>query len=155
RTPATIEYLRNDPMRSAIAVPIAIAGRPTSALILEASSYRSWSGTDVARLRLLAGTLAGALYRSRQEQALRYSRENVERLTALIQSESDQVRTEHGPETAFMEIIGSSQRLREALACVEGVAPTNSTVLLLGETGTGKELFARAIHRRSQRRASM
>ncbi|HSE24576.1 MAG TPA: sigma 54-interacting transcriptional regulator, partial [Pyrinomonadaceae bacterium] len=46
----------------------------------------------------------------------------------------------------FQEIIGSSPALNLALAEVERVAPTDSTVLILGETGTGKELIARAIH---------
>ena len=54
-------------------------------------------------------------------------------------------------ETAFKEIIGSSSSLKLALAEVERVAPTDSTVLVLGETGTGKELIARAIHKLSAR----
>ena len=52
----------------------------------------------------------------------------------------------------FEEIIGDSPALRHMLADVENVAPTDSTVLILGETGTGKELIARAIHRLSKRR---
>src|SRR5262245_19884144 len=52
----------------------------------------------------------------------------------------------------FNDIIGDSVRLRSALDCLVQVAPFNSTVLLLGETGTGKELFARALHERSPRR---
>lgn len=51
----------------------------------------------------------------------------------------------------FSEIVGSSSTLREALDLVRTVAPTDSTVLILGETGTGKELIARAIHSRSMR----
>ena len=51
------------------------------------------------------------------------------------------------PECAFKEIIGHSPALKSALVDVERVAPTDSTVLVLGETGTGKELIARAIHR--------
>src|SRR5438128_12472395 len=51
------------------------------------------------------------------------------------------------------EIVGSSEPLRQVLAQVEKVAPTVSTVLILGETGTGKELIARAIHGRSKRSA--
>src|SRR5690349_11663921 len=51
----------------------------------------------------------------------------------------------------FEEIVGSSAPLRRVLAQVEKVAPTVSTVLILGETGTGKELIARAIHNRSKR----
>src|SRR5262249_2126319 len=51
----------------------------------------------------------------------------------------------------FEEIVGSSESLRLALVQVSKVAPTDSTVLILGETGTGKELIARAIHNRSRR----
>src|SRR5207248_6822728 len=53
----------------------------------------------------------------------------------------------------FEEIVGSSEALRQVLVQVSKVAPTDSTVLVLGETGTGKELIARAIHKRSSRRA--
>jgi formate hydrogenlyase transcriptional activator len=53
----------------------------------------------------------------------------------------------------FEEIVGSSEPLRNILSYVARVAPTNSTVLILGETGTGKELIARAIHNRSSRSA--
>jgi transcriptional regulator with GAF, ATPase, and Fis domain len=56
------------------------------------------------------------------------------------------------PTSYFAEIVGESPLLRTALARVEAVADTDSTVLLLGETGTGKELFARAIHDRGPRR---
>ena len=56
------------------------------------------------------------------------------------------------PEDQFDGIIGCSASLRDALAHVKIVAPTDSTVLLLGETGTGKELIARAVHNRSSRR---
>src|SRR5258705_12146121 len=51
----------------------------------------------------------------------------------------------------FEEIVGSSEPLRQVLVQVSKVAPTDSTVLVLGETGTGKELIARAIHNRSKR----
>jgi formate hydrogenlyase transcriptional activator len=58
---------------------------------------------------------------------------------------------DNGDAAAFAGIIGHSSGLRHVLQLVEMVAPTNTTVLLLGETGTGKELVARAIHERSQR----
>jgi len=57
------------------------------------------------------------------------------------------------PETGFPRIVGKSPALRQVLQLVEMVAPSDSTVLLLGETGTGKELIARAIHDRSHRKS--
>jgi len=51
----------------------------------------------------------------------------------------------------FEEIVGSSPALKTVLSSIVKVAPTNSTVLITGETGTGKELIARAIHKGSQR----
>src|SRR5581483_4036092 len=60
----------------------------------------------------------------------------------------EEIRSEHN----FEEIIGQSHVLKHALAQIETVAPTDSTVLVLGETGTGKELVARALHNLSSRR---
>jgi len=51
----------------------------------------------------------------------------------------------------FEEIVGSSRALKAVLARIAKVGPTDSTVFITGETGTGKELFARAVHKRSQR----
>src|SRR3984885_13049131 len=68
---------------------------------------------------------------------------------------SASVSCEHGDaEHRFEQIIGSSAPLKSVLIAVERVAPTNATVLVLGETGTGKELIAAAIHRSSPRSAS-
>src|SRR5215475_10168657 len=60
---------------------------------------------------------------------------------------------DHSGDSRFSEIVGHSAALRRVLQEVETVAPTDATVLLLGETGTGKEVLARAIHRRSRRSA--
>jgi len=73
--------------------------------------------------------------------------ENVRLFREKIYLE-EQIRSEMG----FEQIIGNSPALKQVLELVETVAPNDSTVLLLGETGTGKELIARAIHERSRRR---
>jgi PAS domain S-box-containing protein len=70
-----------------------------------------------------------------------------------LQQENTALRAEIGQSSRFEEIVGSSKPLRKVLAELGKVAPTDSTVLILGETGTGKELIARAIHRRSKRAA--
>src|SRR5882762_6818263 len=68
-----------------------------------------------------------------------------------VRNENLALREDIDRASMFEEIVGSSASLREVLAQVAKVAPTDSTVLLLGETGTGKELIARAIHKRSRR----
>jgi formate hydrogenlyase transcriptional activator len=67
------------------------------------------------------------------------------------QNENVALREEIERSSMFEEIVGSSEGLRQVLAQVSKVAPTDSTVLILGETGTGKELIARAIHNLSKR----
>jgi formate hydrogenlyase transcriptional activator len=68
-----------------------------------------------------------------------------------LRNENLALREEIDRSSMFEEIVGSSKPIRQLLKQVEKVAPTDSTVLILGETGTGKELIARALHRRSRR----
>jgi formate hydrogenlyase transcriptional activator len=68
-----------------------------------------------------------------------------------LQRENAALREELNQASMFEEIVGSSEPLRKVLSQVSKVAPTDSTVLILGQTGTGKELIARAIHKRSRR----
>jgi transcriptional regulator with GAF, ATPase, and Fis domain len=73
-------------------------------------------------------------------------------LFLTIASRSRQAMNDNGANDGFKDIIGSSRGLREVLDLVRAVAPTDSTALIQGETGTGKELVARAIHEHSPRR---
>jgi formate hydrogenlyase transcriptional activator len=68
-----------------------------------------------------------------------------------LRNENLELREEIDRTSMFEEIVGSCKPMRQVLEQVEKVAPSDSTVLLLGETGTGKELIARALHRRSKR----
>lgn len=70
-----------------------------------------------------------------------------------VRNENIMLREDMDRASMFEEIVGSSSALRKVLAQVSRVAPVDSTVLILGETGTGKELVARAIHKRSNRSA--
>jgi formate hydrogenlyase transcriptional activator len=89
--------------------------------------------------------------RKRSEAALAKAFEEIQSLKDRLQSENIALREEIDKASMFEEIVGSSEMIRQVLVQVSKVAPTDSTVLILGETGTGKELIARAIHRRSKR----
>ncbi len=78
--------------------------------------------------------------------------EEIARLKDHLQAENLYLQEELRESINFNEIVGSSPALRATLRRIEQVAPTDATVLILGETGTGKELVARAIHGRSRRR---
>jgi PAS domain S-box-containing protein len=76
----------------------------------------------------------------------------AERTIRSLSAQAEYLREEIAADHGFDEILGGSRALRSALRSVEQVAGTDATVLILGETGTGKELFARAIHNRSARK---
>src|SRR6202035_768973 len=77
--------------------------------------------------------------------------EDRKRAEQQLQNENVALRDEIDRASMFEEIVGSSQALHAVLSLLSKVAPTDSTVLITGETGTGKELVARAVHKRSQR----
>ena len=77
--------------------------------------------------------------------------EDRRRAEDKLRRENSALREELNQASMFEEIVGSSEPLRNVLSQIGKVAPTDSTVLILGQTGTGKELIARAIHKRSRR----
>ena len=85
------------------------------------------------------------------EGMLRKAFEEIEELRDQLRQENLALKEKIDQASMFEEIVGSSDGLRHVLIQVERVAPTDSTVLVTGETGTGKELVARAIHKRSKR----
>ena len=95
-------------------------------------------------LKALAGQLSIAVANALEHDAIVASRDQLAREQIYLREEIERT-------SMFEEIVGSSDALRRALVQVSKVAPTDSTVLILGETGTGKELLARAIHNRSRR----
>ncbi|HMX27712.1 MAG TPA: sigma 54-interacting transcriptional regulator, partial [Blastocatellia bacterium] len=104
-------------------------------------------------LKIFAARAAVELERTKAEAELRQAMEEIERLKNRLLAENIYLQEEIRREHNFEEIVGSSPALLQVLQQVERVAPTDATVLILGETGTGKELIARAIHNRSPRHA--
>jgi formate hydrogenlyase transcriptional activator len=125
-------------------IPLVSRGRPVGVLIVARRRQTLFTSEDVDFLTGASGAIAIAI-----ENALAY-REISELKDKLAQEKlylEEEIRSDSG----FERIIGRSTALKRVLQLVETVAPNDSTVLLLGETGTGKELVARAIHERSQR----
>jgi PAS domain S-box-containing protein len=89
--------------------------------------------------------------RKRAESGLEKAYEEIKRLKDHLHDENVVLKEQIDQVFMFEEIVGSSPALKTVLASIVKVAPTDSTVLITGETGTGKELIARAIHKSSQR----
>jgi formate hydrogenlyase transcriptional activator len=140
-------------IRSSLGVPGSVADRVVCALWLGCVRHHGeWATPLVERVRLIAEILATALQRSRHDRSLHAKPAEINRANPSVKG--DQVKLPIETETCgnLDEIIGNSQPLKVALERLRQVAPVDSTVILLGETGTGKELFARALHERSARR---
>ncbi|MBP1678721.1 MAG: sigma 54-dependent transcriptional regulator [Bacteroidetes bacterium] len=132
--------------KSSINIPIVIEGDVRYVLSVSSlAEYREWPGDLMPRLRLFGEILGNALIRTQREAEIRRLKESAEQENISLR-EVVQLQTEQG------EIIGKSDALQYVLYRLERVARTDATVLLLGETGVGKELFARAIHRSSGRK---
>jgi formate hydrogenlyase transcriptional activator len=104
-------------------------------------------------LKEFLGTAMDVTEQVQARIALENAFEEITRLKDRLHDENLALKEEIAQASMFEEVVGASAALRAVLSRVTKVAPTDSTVLLTGETGTGKELIARAIHQRSQRRS--
>ena len=114
---------------------------------------RTWPGPLVARFERVAQVFAKALARGQTERQLQTALDDLKRLRDQLQHDNVYLRDEIRERRNPTQIVGTSAALRRALDLVGQVAPTGATVLLLGETGTGKERIAAAIHELSPRRS--
>lgn len=130
--------------RSGASIPLIAHDRKLGVLGLASRRDDAFNRIDVDLLMNVAGQVALAV-----ENILQYKQ--IESLKNKLASEKGYLEEEIRTQYNFSEIVGESTALRGVLKQVETVAPTDSTVLLCGETGTGKELIARAIHNLSSR----
>jgi formate hydrogenlyase transcriptional activator len=134
-----------DGIRAYVSVPLIARGKAIGTLAVASTQAGRYSEGDAVFLQEVAGQIALAVANMQAYEEIAGLQARLQRENLYLQEE---IRSAHN----FDEMVGASAALRLVLHRVEQVAPTEATVLVLGETGTGKELIARAIHSRSGRR---
>src|SRR6266496_1127314 len=134
-----VRALVSDGVKSGMCVPLVSRNRALGTINVGSLRDHAFGQEDLDLLTQIANQIAIAV-----ENALAY--QQIAELKDKLSEEKlyleDEIRTEYN----FEEIIGESPALKRVLEQLQTVAPTDSTILVLGETGTGKELIARAIH---------
>ena len=132
-------------LRSLCAAPLIFSGKSLGTLSVVSQKKNEYSDADAEFLQEVAKQVALAVENMQSYEEIAALKGKLEKENVYLREE---IRTEHN----FEEIVGNSPAILSVLRTVEQVAPTDSTVLIYGETGTGKELIARAIHARSARK---
>jgi formate hydrogenlyase transcriptional activator len=143
--PEASQIVLGEGLKTLCVAPLVNRGRAIGVLCLARKKDDSFSQPDAEFLAEVAGQVAIAI-----ENALAYR--EISELKDRLAQEKLYLEEEIRSELNFEHIIGSSPALKHVLELVETVASSDSTVLLLGDTGTGKELIARAIHDHSRRK---
>ena len=145
RWPRLLERVQPYGFQSYCWLPLTTARRRLGALVLTCRQPATYEEAEVPFLQLVARQVALAVDNALAFQEIEALKDKLAREKAYLEEE---VRTEH----AFGEVVGDSPALRAVVGKARTVAPTDSTVLVCGETGTGKELIARAVHDLSPRK---
>ena len=141
-------------IRSVLIVPLRVDGLIRHVIsVISIRHAKSWEETMIARIRLVGEIFTSAIARKRARNDLMDSLRQIQSLKNRLEAETEYLRSEIKVAFHHHEIVGESDAIRKVLAQVEQVAATDSSVLIQGETGTGKELIARAIHNLSARKS--
>src|SRR5262245_8099224 len=145
-------YIALRRVRSLLCLPLINQGKLIRVLYLENSlTPHVFAARQLTTLKVLVSQAAVALENARLYHDLESREAEIRLLRDRLYRENLALRDEVDRTSMFEEIVGSSNALKAVLSRIAKVAPTDSTVLITGETGTGKELIARAVHKRSRR----
>jgi transcriptional regulator with GAF, ATPase, and Fis domain len=148
--PWRAEAVRRDYI-SCISLPLISEGEVFGSLVLYAEEVNAFNERTLQQYAELASNLAFGIIALRTRRALEKAFDEIKALRDQLYNENLALREEIDQASMFEEIVGSSPNLQEVLSRIAKVGPSDSTVLITGETGTGKELVARAIHKHSLR----
>ena len=153
---AAREMFRRHGLRSGAVIPLEPQGKaddvPCALSVGSMTREQQWPPAIIQRLRLVAGVMSQAFARRTSHTSLLKAHDEIRRLRDRLASENVELRREAKVLRLCRSIVSESAAVQQVITQVELVAPTPSTVLLLGETGTGKEVMAQAIHDMSPRR---
>ncbi|MEJ2286442.1 MAG: sigma 54-interacting transcriptional regulator, partial [Desulfobacterales bacterium] len=138
---------------SLLTVPMMVGGQPMGMFSCSTTTrQRAWSKETIINIQLIADIFGNALARLKSEQEIRAAFSKIKVLKSQLEAENEILREEVRLTHNFREIVGESEAIGRTIAQVEQVADTDATILIQGETGTGKELIANAIHNTSLRK---
>jgi formate hydrogenlyase transcriptional activator len=138
------EFMSSNGVRTMMEVPLIVHDRLIGTINYARYVVEQYSPAEQALLRDVSNVLATAVANALAYEELRDLKDRLQVENVMLQEDIDH-------DAMFEEIVGTSAVLKRVLALVGRVAPSDTAVLITGETGTGKELLARAIHRRSPR----
>ncbi len=140
-------------VNSHVSVPIEVGGELMYVFSFSsAQKHRAWPEERVKRFRLVGEVFANALLREKKELDIRNAFLEIKELKDRLEADCTYLREEIDLEYNAHNMIGQSEPLKHVLMKIQQISPTDITVFIHGETGTGKELVARAIHDASLRR---
>lgn len=153
KSPTDIKNFKKLGVKSGLMIPYFFEGKFVLAVCLGThDTFKiDWQEELVQRLRLIAEVIANALFRKKSDIELRGAHKEILMLKDQLYNENIFLQKEIESIQSQGEIIGESESIKKVIGKIKRVAPTDSSVLITGETGTGKELIARAIHKTSSR----